>query len=393
MKAVERYRAELDAISAPATLKETLYAIPAQYPIAQDAPAMSDTQNTRYATNAPDMPAAQNAPNTSGTADAKPKKAIRFTLPPSWKKYALTAAACFVLGVLANDATYDTQDFTRSIADNAMSGEIYTSSTTSSVTYDAGASAASVSLDGASADANSVSAITLDDTDTDSDSTSSRKIIYSTYLTLESMAYDETLTALTTAMNATGGYLEYSEAYTESNDERAGYFVYRIPATAYNSFLSSIGEAGSVTYLSESANDVTSSYLDLEARITTLTQQRDRLWELQAAAQTLTELLEIESTLTDVLYQIESYQSQLNYLAEQVDYATVSVQLNEVLTFTTVEPTAWETIRDTFISSTTNFAATISSVLLFFISIWVWIALALIGVFVYYRVKKKRNAS
>ncbi|MFI3169960.1 MAG: DUF4349 domain-containing protein, partial [Faecalibacterium sp.] len=218
-----------------------------------------------------------------------------------------------------------------------------------------------------------------------------RKIIYTTDLTLESKAFDDTLAALSAAVSEAGGYLEYSENYNNANSgARSASLTYRIPATEYATFLSGVGEAGNITYQSESANDVTSTYLDLEARITTLTQQRDRLWELQAQAENLTDLLEIESVLTDVLYEIESYQSQLNYLADQVDYATVSIYLKEVIEYTVQEPTAWETIADTFTKSLTNFVNTISNIFLTILSLWTWIALALICVFVYHKIKRKK---
>ena len=63
---------------------------------------------------------------------------------------------------------------------------------------------------------------------------------------------------------------------------------------------------------------IATQYLDIEARLDNLTAQRTRLQELQASADALSDLLQIESSLSDVQYQIESYQSQLNWYANQV---------------------------------------------------------------------------
>ncbi len=381
MKAVERYRAEIDAIKAPAALKEKLLAIPAQYD-AEDtipAPAAQETQT----------PPRQN------------KKAIPFSLPQNWKKYALTAAACFAVGVLATDAL-GWQVIPR--MSSMASDTSYSMSSTSTTSSGAGSIVVenSVSLTDSATEiaielgeTSEYATRTSEDTVTAEESAdTTRKIIYTTSISLETMAYDDTLAALSAAANAVGGYLETSELHTGgsyNNNERYGYFTYRIPAEHYATFLTGVSDAGNITYQSENANDVTTTYLDLEARITTLTQQRDRLWELQAEAESLSDLLEIESTLTEVLYQIESYQSQLNYLADQVDYATVSISLDEVIEYTTPETSIWDTIANTFIGALTSFATTIGAVLLTILSLWVWIALALVAFFVYHSNKKKKS--
>ena len=63
------------------------------------------------------------------------------------------------------------------------------------------------------------------------------------------------------------------------------------------------------------------------------------LQELQAQADTLADLLEIESSLSDVQYQIESWQSQLDWYSNQFSCCTVYITLNEVETLTPVSYT------------------------------------------------------
>ena len=71
------------------------------------------------------------------------------------------------------------------------------------------------------------------------------------------------------------------------------------------------------------------------------------LQELQAQADTLADLLEIESSLSDVQYQIEIGQSQLDWYSNQVSCCTVYITLNEVETlslihiYTTSEMPDW----------------------------------------------------
>ena len=63
----------------------------------------------------------------------------------------------------------------------------------------------------------------------------------------------------------------------------------------------------------------------------------------------MTDLLEIEARLTDVRYELENYASQLRLYDNQIDYATIYLNISEVQEYTPVEePTFFERIRTTF---------------------------------------------
>ena len=63
----------------------------------------------------------------------------------------------------------------------------------------------------------------------------------------------------------------------------------------------------------------------------------------------MTDLLEIEARLTDVRYELENYASQLRLYDNQIDYATIYLNISEVQEYTPVEePTFFERIRNTF---------------------------------------------
>ena len=59
-----------------------------------------------------------------------------------------------------------------------------------------------------------------------------------------------------------------------------------------------------------------------------------RLVELMAQAETMTDLLQIEQRLTDVRYELEDITSQMRILENQVDYATIYLNIEEVRDFT-----------------------------------------------------------
>ena len=83
--------------------------------------------------------------------------------------------------------------------------------------------------------------------------------------------------------------------------------------------------------------------------------QRTRLQQLQAQAETLSDLLQIEDSLTEVQSQIESWQSQLDWYSNQVQQCTVYIDLNEVQTYTPADEGFFSRIGTAFTSGWGNF--------------------------------------
>lgn len=86
----------------------------------------------------------------------------------------------------------------------------------------------------------------------------------------------------------------------------------------------------------------------MQARLSALEAQRDRLNALADQAETTADLLEIESQLSDVQYQLENYTRQLRSMDQQVSYSTVDIYLREVATLTPTGVTFGERIADAF---------------------------------------------
>ena len=157
-----------------------------------------------------------------------------------------------------------------------------------------------------------------------------RKIIYTADLSLESTEFDAASSALLGALAQAGGYVQSSESGGNTEYGRWIRWSLRVPADQYRSFLTAAENAASRTSLSESTEDVTADYVDVEARPNSLEGQRQRLEELRAQAGNLEDLLAIENQLTQVQYQIESYTGQKRVLDDQITYSTVNVYLDEV---------------------------------------------------------------
>ena len=219
----------------------------------------------------------------------------------------------------------------------------------------------------------------------------STKLIYTANLTIESKDFDAARTALTDAVSAAGGYLESSSESSYTGSSRTLSLTIRVPQDNYASFLEAAAQAGNLVDKSEQVQDVTTQYMDIEARLSNLTAQRTRLQELQASAENLADLLEIESSLSDVQYQIESWQSQMDWYNDQVEECTVYVSLSEVSTYSPPS----EGFGSRFVSALSagwqNFVGGLQQVIVTLAGAWpvVVIAAAACAGFVVWKKKKK----
>ncbi len=229
------------------------------------------------------------------------------------------------------------------------------------------------------------------ESDTAARTADNAKIIYTAYLSIETKDYDWAYQQLNDTLSSVDGYLESSNEYTDSTDStRTLSLTLRVPEGSYDAFVDAAEQAGSVTSKSESADDVTTQYMDIEARLDNLTAQRTRLQELQASADDLTDLLQIESSLSDVQYQIESYQSQLNWYSQQVSYCTVNITLDEVETLTTGTSFAAR-LADAAKNGWWNFTAGAQAVVVFLIGAWPAIVIGAACGVVFYKVRHPRK--
>lgn len=182
-----------------------------------------------------------------------------------------------------------------------------------------------------------------------------RKLIRTVSLSVETENYDALLDDVSARIAACGGYLESMNADTRySSDSRYATMTVRIPAERLDEFVTAVSGISNVVQRAENTEDVTLTYVDLESHTNALRTEQERLIELLAKAENLTEILEIEDRLTDVRYELEYMESQLRTYDNLVDYATVTLSISEVrkLTPTVVEEKGfWEKIGDGFMES------------------------------------------
>lgn len=225
------------------------------------------------------------------------------------------------------------------------------------------------------------------------------KIIYTAYLNIQTKEFQESYDKLLSLMEENGGYLQNSNVsggYTSTTGyyyNRYADLSVRIPAENYKAFLQATESVGTVTDMSESTDDITSTYIDTEARLNTLKAQEERLLELLAEANEMTDLIAIESKLADVRYQIESYQSQLNTYNNLLSYSTITISLQEVSDIVTPKDTFGQRIVAALKGSFEAVIDFFDGFVIVLIYALPFIAIALIVLFIVLRATKKKRAA
>ncbi|MBQ1171063.1 MAG: DUF4349 domain-containing protein [Lachnospiraceae bacterium] len=235
------------------------------------------------------------------------------------------------------------------------------------------------------------------------ESASNRKLIRNVSMDVETEQFDALIGQIEEKTKALGGYIEDSYTYNgrsyRSSDTKNANLTIRIPSVKLDEFLSSVSEKSNVTSKNETVTDVTLQYVDLESHKKALEAEQERLLEMIEQAETVEDMITIESRLSEVRYQLESQESQLRTFDNQIQYSTVYLNIAEVEKYTPVaERTFFEKISDGFSDNLAGVIEDLVNFVIWFISslpyLVVWgiiivIAVKLIGKAI--RDKKERK--
>ena len=168
------------------------------------------------------------------------------------------------------------------------------------------------------------------------------KIIYSADATVETTEFDKTLEELAALIKEYGGWVQsssinganyYSISRGSSYNRSADYTI-RIPSDKFQTVMGSLSTLGNVPYSYTYTENVSAQYYDVQSRLTAYKTQETRLLEMMEKAQTVEDTITIEEKLTELQYKIDSLQSSLNNWDRQVNYSTISLNVQEVGEYT-----------------------------------------------------------
>lgn len=183
----------------------------------------------------------------------------------------------------------------------------------------------------------------------------SEKIIYSCYAEIETLEFEETCDEVTRLIARYGGFLESSTVSGHDyyyDGRRSAEYVIRIPRTHFEEVTGNLSTLGNVPYCSISAENVTASYRDTESRLATYRVEEERLLAMLEKAETVADMLDIESRLSEVRYEIESLTTTILGWDSLINYSTITLYVEEVIEYTDApEMGYWERMGKDFMDN------------------------------------------
>jgi major membrane immunogen (membrane-anchored lipoprotein) len=223
-----------------------------------------------------------------------------------------------------------------------------------------------------------------------------RKMIYEANVQAEVENFDKARSAINALLGRYQGYLLSSSQY-ETEQEKGGEMVMRIPQAGFSSFLDELDQlATRIPVRSIQGQDVTEEYVDLTSRLKARKAVEARLLQFMSEAKKTEDLLKISADLAKVQEEIEQIQGRMRYLDENVTYSTISLSLLEKKRTAKLDDVAdastWENARLAFHQSLLVILAFLKQLIVFlFGAVPVVLFLAIPGIPGYIYWKRRRQ--
>ncbi len=161
------------------------------------------------------------------------------------------------------------------------------------------------------------------------DTLAAAEIVRTASLSVSTERFDEDLEAVKKQLRDAGGRVESLEVSADADGLRYASLVMRVPAEELDVFVTSFQPAGRQVSVSQTAVDVTESRLDVQLRLQALQAKMERLNELLKKAATIAESIEVENSIADTRYLIDSYTASLRDTDSKTELAAVRLSLRE----------------------------------------------------------------
>ena len=163
------------------------------------------------------------------------------------------------------------------------------------------------------------------------------KMIYRANMDLQTTEFERSDAEIKALTGRLGGYFEEQSIYNRSGGYRSASYTVRVPAERFEEFLGQVGNTCTIVYQTQSADDVSEYYYDMESRLETAKIKLDRLQALLARAEAMEDIITLENAISDTEYQIERLSGEKRHYDSLIGYSTINVALDEVYRVTEPE--------------------------------------------------------
>lgn len=126
------------------------------------------------------------------------------------------------------------------------------------------------------------------------------------------------------------GFISGSQvSRTEEGELSSGLLTIRVPSDRFEQAVARLKELGEVTGEDRSGQDVSREFVDLEARLKHAQTEEAFYLKLMGEAETVGDMIQVQSQLSGVQLRIEEIQGQLQYLRDQTSFSTITANIFE----------------------------------------------------------------
>ena len=155
-----------------------------------------------------------------------------------------------------------------------------------------------------------------------------RAIISKGNVQLESDDVEQTVFDVQALVDKAGGEITDRETSTDDEgDVRLARLVLRIPAKVYSDAFAELEKVADLTSSSSTSEDVTTQIIDIDSRIRAQRASLNRVEVLLGQAQSIRDIVAIESELTRRQADLDSMVKRLAFLRDQTSMSTVTVNI------------------------------------------------------------------
>ncbi len=176
-----------------------------------------------------------------------------------------------------------------------------------------------------------------------------QKLVKSATIAMTAKNIDTAQTEIDLIAKRFTGYV-YHMQQSQTTERRYLTITIKVATAHFDEAIAQIRKLGTTSSVTLDVSDVTTQFIDTEARIKTLKTKEDTLTAILAKATEIEDILTIESSLQQTRQEIESYQGQLNALKNATDFSKISVQVSDEtgLAVTQEPESPWDEFRSNF---------------------------------------------
>lgn len=154
-----------------------------------------------------------------------------------------------------------------------------------------------------------------------------KKLIYRANVVMEVKDYAKAQSEIRNLVTLTGGYIvEFSE--NQSQHEKGGTFMLKVPADGFSSFLDRLNELKPVSLQQGiQGQDVSEEYVDLESRLKVKQAMEARYLKFVDEATKTTQLVEFVNELERIQTEIEQIKGRMRYINNNVSFSTIEIRV------------------------------------------------------------------